>query len=187
MVIQNQYTRAIAVLPNLEAIGQAVDQLVLSGFPLAQIFLIGKDTRFAHQRRLGYPEALPVKELLHEANLETVTGAVPSRRRGMLVGNFTGGVSGLLLGLGLLAVPGIGEFIMGTVLLYLLSTVGAGTLAGGALGMFVSQNITERLAKSYMAQIAQGNYLLVVSGSEAEIFRAEQILYVRGIRPQQWI
>lgn len=185
MFNQHQYTRAIAVLPSLEAIGQAVDQLVLAGFPLAQIFLIGHDTRGLKKLK-GHAEKTLMKELLHEANLETVTGLAPNRRRGLLMGNFTGGITGLFVWVGLLIVPGVGEVVLSAAALYLLSTIGVGTMAGGAIGVLVSQGITARRAKSYIAQVVQGNYLLVVSGSEAEIFRAEHILYVTGIQSQQW-
>lgn len=185
MVTQHSYTRAIAVLPTLDTVGQAVDQLVLSGFPLAQIFLVGKDTR-TRRKQDHQSEPVPVKELLHEANLETVTGSTPSMQRGMVLGNVTGGVTGFVVGLGLLAVPGLGEIVVGATLLYVLSTVGVGTLAGGAVGAWVSREMVRRLAKNYMSQVGQGNYLLVVSGSEAEINRAEHILYRRGIQPQEW-
>lgn len=187
MVTQYQYTRVIAILPSLEAIGQAVDQLVIAGFPLAQIFLLGRDTRLLKPVEVRHPEIVPIKELLHEANWETVTGAGSNLKRGIMVGNFTGGLGGLLLGIGLLAVPGVGQWVASTLILYLLTTATAGTVAGGALGMLVSQGITTRLAKNYLTQIVQGNYLLVVCGNQSELFRAEHILYVRGLSPQQWI
>ncbi|MBF2029596.1 MAG: hypothetical protein IGS48_23020, partial [Oscillatoriales cyanobacterium C42_A2020_001] len=49
----NQYSRAIAILPSLDAIGQAVDHLVFSGFPLAQIFLVGRDPRITNRGDAG--------------------------------------------------------------------------------------------------------------------------------------
>ncbi len=196
----NHYSRVVAVLPNLEAIGQTVDQLVFAGFPLGQIFLVGRDRALTAQRRTperqpaipGLPQpqeqikAVQVKELLHQANLETVTSSSTNLKRGILVGNFTGGIAGLLVGLGLLLVPGVGEAALGAIAVYVLSTVGLGTLAGGTVGALVGQGISDRLAKNYVEQVIQGNYLLVISGSDAEIFRAEHILYVRGIQPQSW-
>ncbi|MBF2026860.1 MAG: signal transduction histidine kinase (STHK), LytS, partial [Oscillatoriales cyanobacterium C42_A2020_001] len=127
-----------------------------------------------------------IKELLHEANLDTITGSTITLKRGVMVGNLTGGITGLLVGIGLLAVPGVGEVVLGSAFLYLLSTVGVGTLTGGALGALVGQGITERLAKNYADQVIQGNYLLIVNGSESDIFRAEHILYVRGIQSHRW-
>ncbi len=182
----NQYSRAIAILPSLEAIGQAVDQLVFSGFPLAQIFLVGKDPQVTIREDANRIGKVSVKELLHEANLDTITGSTTTLKRGVMVGNLTGGITGLLVGIGLLTVPGVGEIVLASAFLYLLSTVGIGTLTGGALGALVGQGITERLAKSYTDQVAQGNYLLIVSGSESDIFRAEQILYIQGIQSHRW-
>lgn len=182
----NRCTRAIAVLPSLEAIGQAIDQLVLSGFPLAQIFLIGKDTRPFAWVRKDVLDTVPIKELLHQATIDTVTGSSTTLKRGTLAGNFTGGVAGLLLCLGLLVVPGVGEAVLGSAIIYLFSTIGMGTLAGGAIGAWVGRGITAQQTKNYAAQVDQGNYLLIISGTETEIFRAEHILYVRGIQSQSW-
>ncbi len=178
----HQYHRAIAVLPSLEAIGQAVDQLVLSGFPLAQIFLLGKDRP---QFRLGKESTtIIIRELLHQATLETVIGSGTNLRRGMLVGNMAGGMTGLLLGLGLITVPGIN--VLGSAIACLLSVTGITSLVGGILGAIVGRGFTTRQVKDYTAQVFQDNYLLVISGSAAEIFQAEHILYVRGVQTQIW-
>lgn len=182
----NQYNRVIAVLPSLDAIGEAIDQLVFSGFPLGQIFLVGQDQAVTVAGELRPVRTVVIKELLHQANLDTVTGSSANLRRGVVVGNVTGGVAGLLLGLGLLVIPGVGELVLSALMAYLLSTIGVGTLTGGAVGAMVGQGITDRVARSYMDQIRQGNYLLVITGSDVEIFRAEHILYVRGIQPQNW-
>lgn len=177
----HQSIRAIAIMPSLDAIGQAVDQLVLSGFPLAQIFLVGRDIRSLKPEQRQLMSAVPVKELLHEANLHTMTQASSNRRRGMMIGNCTGGVAGLLMGVGLLAIPGIGEIVLGgSVVLYLLSLTGVGTVTGGALGAIISHGMARRLINNYLAQVLQGNYLLLVSGTEADIARAGHILYAQG-------
>lgn len=178
----HQSSRVIAVLPSLDAIGQAVDHLVLSGFPLSQIFLVGQDTRSFPDKRTTHLEIRPVRELLHEASLETVTNSRTTLRRSIRTGNFTGGITGLLLGVGLLAVPGVGEIMLAYIASYLLSSVGVGLLTGGAIGALVGQGISQQIAKSYAAQALQGNYLLVVSGSESDLFRAEHLLYLQGIR-----
>lgn len=201
----NQYSQALAVFPSLEAIGQAVDHLVFAGFPLGQIFLLGRDRACISQPLIPQshlPEpgpvphpatpaqttltTVPIKELLHQSKLETITSAGATLKQGILVGNFTGGVAGLLVGLGLLLVPGVGEAVLGASLLYVLSTVGCGSLAGGTLGAWVGQGLSDRRAKRYLAQVQQGDYLLLVRGSNAEIFRAEHILYLNGIKPASW-
>ena len=179
------YCRTIAVLPSLEAIGQAVDQLVFSGFPLGQIFLVGQGHLMGQSNQTPL-QVTPIQELLHKANLETVTGSNTNLKRGIVVGNLTGGIAGLVTALGLLAIPGVGEAVLAYALLYLLSSIGIGSLTGGLLGAWVGRGITAQLLKNYAAQVFQGNYLLVVMGSDAEIFRAEHILYVRGIQSKSW-
>jgi hypothetical protein len=183
--IQLQSIQTIAIFPSLEAIGAAIDQLVLAGFPLAQIFLIGKDTRAAaHHGATGRTTA-PAQELLHATSLETLTGVAMAQQRGAMMGNLTGGIVGLLAGLGTLVIPGIGEMVAGSLFLYLLSTTGIGSLAGGTLGAYFSRKMTTRLVKNCMSQVYQGSYLLIVSGTKTEIFWAEQILFVGGIQLQR--
>lgn len=181
----HQYNRVIAILSSLDAIGPAVDHLVLSGFPLSQIFLVGQDTRSFPHHNTTCVEILPVKELLHEATIETVTNSTTNLQRGMRVGNFTGGVTGLLLGVGLLAVPGVGELVLAYIVAYLLSSLGIGTLTGGTIGALVGRGISRKTAKDYIAQALQGNYLLIVSGSEADIFRAEHLLYLQDMQSKR--
>lgn len=181
----HQYSRVIAVLPSLDAIGQAVDHLVLSGFPLSQLFLVGQDNRGFPPKNKTCVEILPVKELLHEAAIETVTNSTTNLRRGLMVGNVTGGLTGLLVGVGLLAVPGVGELFLAYVAAYLFSSLGLGTLTGCAVGALVGQGISHRTAKDYAAQALQGNYLLIVNGSESEVFRAEHLLYLQDIQSKR--
>jgi len=177
-----QCIQAIASIPSLDTAGQAVDQLVLAGFPLADIFLVGRDVRFLKLDQPDLVATVPIKELLHQANLKTLTHASSKRRQGMMIGNCTGGVTGFLVGVGLLTIPGVGEALLGGVILYLISLTGLGTVAGGVLGKTIGQKMTERLMNTYLTQILHGNYLLLVSGSEADIARAESILCAQGIR-----
>lgn len=174
--------RAIAIMPDLDTVGQAVDHLVLSGFPLAQIFLVGRDTRFFNTKKPDLTAAVPIKELLHQINVKTMTHASGDRQRGQVIGRYTGALSGLLSGLGLLLVPGVGEVLLGAVAISLISLTGIGTLTGGTVGGAIGHKMARRLIDTYLAQVLQGDYLLLVSGSDHDISRAELILMTQGIQ-----
>jgi hypothetical protein len=178
----HQSIRAIAIMPNLHTVGQAVDQLVLAGFPLGQIFVVGRDTRSLTTDQPDLVAAVPIKELLHQVNVKTMTHTAGDRKIGRTIGSYTGAVTGLCTGLGLLAIPGVGEVVLGTVALYLISLTGIGTLAGGMLGGAVSQRMTRRLLDTYLMHVLQGNYLLLVSGSDTAMSLAESILSAQGIQ-----
>ncbi len=178
----HQSIRAIAIMPDLDTVGQAVDHLVLSGFPLTQIFLVGRDTRFFTGDKLDLAATVPIKELLHRVNVKTMTYASGDRQRGQIIGRYTGALSGLLAGLGLLLVPGIGEILLAAVAVSLVSLTGLGTLTGDAVGGAIGQKMARRLIDTYLSQVLQGDYLLLVSGSDSDICRAELILMTQGIQ-----
>ena len=46
------------------------------------------------------------------SNFGAITGTVTGLKKGLVLGNLIGGSSGLLLGLGLLALPGVGQVIL---------------------------------------------------------------------------
>jgi hypothetical protein len=74
--------------------------------------------------------------------------------------------------------------VVGVELAAILLSGGAFAAAGGLVGALVSLGITENEAKQYALQISKGNYLLIVAGTRADIFRAEHILHTRGIHHQ---
>jgi hypothetical protein len=104
---------------------------------------------------------------------------------GLLSGGALGGLTGLLVGLGTLAIPGIGPIMLAgataTALATTLAGVGIGAVAGGLLGGLVGLGIPEERARVYNERVERGHYLVIVDGTDAEIARAEAILHRRGI------
>lgn len=170
----------IGVFPCLEAAGQALDQLVFSGFPLAQVFLVGNHDLNAEQS-LGVSQA---RELLHQVPLHDITRNRGGFRQALLKGSLAGSLGGVLLGLGLALLSGAGAAVVGVELAAVLLSGCAFAATGGLVGALVSLGITENEAKQYAIQISKGNYLLIVAGTRADIFRAEHILHARGIHQQ---
>ncbi|WLT38977.1 hypothetical protein NON20_04465 [Synechocystis sp. B12] len=96
-----------------------------------------------------------------------------------------GGFAGLLVGLGGLIVPGVGPLILaGTSAMAIAGMISGGilgTIAGGLAGALVGIGIPEDRAEIYSNQIADGNYLIMVEGTNSDIVLAESIFNKHGI------
>jgi hypothetical protein len=165
--VLNQRRQVIGLFSNREAAGQALDQLVLSGFPIAQAFLIGQDQNIS--------ESTPLSTLPASA-IGTITGTATGLKKGFVLGNLIGGGSGMLLGAGLLALPGVGQVVLSSAIAFTLLSGGICTAAGGVMGGLIGLGLTSEQAKKYQQQVANGNILLIVEGTAQEIDRAEQLL-----------
>lgn len=52
------------------------------------------------------------------SNFGAITGTVTGLKKGLVLGNLIGGSSGLLLGLGLLALPGVGQVVLSSAIAF---------------------------------------------------------------------
>ncbi|MBC8121727.1 MAG: hypothetical protein H7Y22_07830 [Gemmatimonadaceae bacterium] len=105
--------------------------------------------------------------------------------KGATTGGLLGGVTGLLVGIGALAIPGIGPVMTAGALSTALATTAAGgaigAAAGGLAGALVGLGIPEERARTYNETVSRGGYLVMVDGSEAELQQAAAILQGGGI------
>jgi hypothetical protein len=107
---------------------------------------------------------------------------------GAVTGTALGGLTGLLVGLGILAIPGIGPVMLAgataTAIATTLSGTAIGAAAGSLVGALVGLGIPEEEARVYNSRLSQGEYLVIVDGTDEDIRRAGAILSNLGI--QQW-
>ncbi|HEY9623159.1 MAG TPA: hypothetical protein V6C78_22575 [Crinalium sp.] len=164
--------RGIGVLTDRHAAEQALTHLRNSGFPMEHISVMGKDMN-SNDAIAG----VPVNQ--HTGN-KADEGAKVGAATGAATGAALGGLGGLLVGLGTLAIPGIGPVILGGALATALATTlsgGAiGAAAGGILGALVGLGIPEDRAKIYSEHLNRGHYLVMVDGSPTEVHHAETML-----------
>ena len=153
----------IGTFPSREAAGQALDQLILSGFPVAQVFLIGHD--------LKHPNSSDPSN-----SFGTVIGTATGLKKGMILGNLVGGTTGLLLGAGLIALPGVGQLMLSSAIAFVLLSGGICTAAGGLTGALIGLGLTSEQAREYSQQVSRGSFLLVVEGTGQDIDRARHLL-----------
>ena len=169
--------RAVGVFPHRRDAEAAITELRNAGFPMRQVSLVGKHTNPNDQ--VGGLDA---------SRRATGNQADEGAKAGAATGGILGGLGGLLVGLGALAIPGIGPVLAGGALATALATAAAGgaigAAAGGLTGALVGLGIPDDRARFYNDRVNRGDYLVMVDGTEDEIRRAEAILRRHGI--QDW-
>ena len=124
-----------------------------------------------------FPDKGTTKDFAHEKNTKAPEGAVA----GAGTGGVIGGALGWIVGIGALAIPGVGLFIAAGPILAALSGAAIGAAAGGIAGGLIGLGIPELEAKRYEGKVKEGNLLLSVhTDSSDEIKRAKQIFTDAG-------
>ncbi len=170
-MVSDEEKRAVGIFTSRLDTEIALQELKDSGFPMDKVSVIAKDAE--REKDLAGVE---VKESAGNGSGEnTVVGAIAG-------GTFFGGITGLLVGLGTLAVPGIGPIMLVGAEATALVTTFAGGAIGAVTGGLIGLGIPEERAEFYSDLVADGYYLTMIKGSEADIRLAQIILGRRGIR-----
>jgi len=122
-----------------------VDQLKTAGFSNNDISVL-------------FPDKGGTKDFAHEQNTKAPEGAAT----GAGTGGVLGGVFGWLVGIGALAIPGLGPFIAAGPIMAALSGAAAGAALGGISGALIGMGIPEYEAKRYEGKVKEGNILISV-------------------------
>jgi hypothetical protein len=113
--------------------------------------------------------------------LDNQTKAPEGASAGAGTGAVLGGVFGWLLGIGALAIPGLGPFIAAGPIMAALSGVAVGGALGGITGALIGLGIPEYEAKRYEASVKEGQALISVhSENSTETDRAKKIFEANG-------
>jgi hypothetical protein len=96
-------------------------------------------------------------------------------------GAVLGGVLGWLVGIGALAIPGIGPVLAAGPIVAALAGVGVGATVGGLTGALIGFGVPEFEAKRYETRLGKGGILLSVHADNHEwISRAKTVLERSG-------
>ena len=87
---------------------------------------------------------------------------------------------GWLVGIGSLAIPGVGPFIAAGPILAALGGVAAGGTIGGVTGALVGLGIPEYEAKQYEGKLKNGNILISAHTKDSEERKAAKEIFERA-------
>jgi hypothetical protein len=157
-------TAVFGLYPTRAAVEEAIDQLKLEGFRNADISVL-------------LPDNEGTKDLAHQKATKAPEGATTGAASGAVVG----GTLGWLVGIGALAIPGLGPFVVAGPIIAALSGVGVGAAVGGLTGALVGMGIPEYEAKRYEGRVKGGSILLSVHSDSSEwTDKAKKILARTG-------
>lgn len=169
--------RAVGVFSSRHEAERALNELRDAGFSMDRVSIVAKDVDRGDQ--------IAGTEIHDRAH---GTKADEGAATGAATGGALGALTGLLVGLGAIAIPGVGPVMLAgataTALATTLSGGAIGAVAGGLIGALIGLGIPEDRAKVYSDRVSQGDYLVMVEGSDADINHAESVLRRGGI--QEW-
>lgn len=152
------------IYPSYTAVEIGVDELRAAGFRNTDISAL-------------FPESAGTRDFAHEKNTKAPEGATTGAGTGVVLG----GALGWLLGIGAIAIPGLGPFIAAGPIMAALAGAGVGAAAGGIAGALIGMGIPEYEAKQYEGRVKDGGILLSVHSDSSDwTKRAKEILKRTG-------
>jgi hypothetical protein len=157
-------TAVFGIYPSYANVESGVDGLKAAGFSNQDISVL-------------FPASAGTKDFAHEKGTKAPEGATAGAGTGVILG----GALGWLLGVGALAIPGLGAFIAAGPIMATLAGAGVAGTVGGVAGALVGMGIPEYEAKRFEGRVKDGGILLSVhSGSSEWTKRAKLILEATG-------
>jgi stress response protein YsnF len=150
-------TTVIGLYDRFQDAQDAASALVSAGFRRENISVVAADTEGKFKKYVGED----VKE-------GAATGAG--------IGAVIGGLGGLLVGVGALAIPGIGPVLAAGPIAAALAGAGVGAATGGLIGALVDAGIPEEEANLYAEGVRRGGTMVTVTTREEHADEAVQIM-----------
>jgi hypothetical protein len=117
------------------------------------------------------------RDFAHEQHTKAPEGVAA----GAVGGGVLGGIGGWLVGIGTLAIPGLGAFVAAGPIMAALGGAAAGAATGGLTGLLIGYGMPEYEAKRYEGKVRSGNILLSIHTEDGEeVTRAKNIFKQAG-------
>jgi uncharacterized membrane protein len=149
----------VALFDNIQQAHDAVRDLNTTGISRENISLVSNDVEGTYSQQLDRDA---------QSNLET-SDTAENIGKGAGAGAVIGGLGGLVVGLGALAIPGIGPVVAAGPIATTLAGAGVGAVAGGLVGALVDIGVPEEDAKLYSEGVRRGGTLLTVQADEQQV------------------
>jgi hypothetical protein len=141
----------IAIAKSEDQAVRIVEQLKAAGFSNNDVSVL-------------LPDRAGSRDFAHEHHTKAPEGAAT----GAVVGGLAAGALGWLIGIGSLAIPGVGPLIAAGPIMAALSGAAAGGAVGGLAGALVGMGIPEYEAKQYEGKVKNGNILISVHTDDSK-------------------
>lgn len=172
--------RAVGLFPDRPSTASAIQALQDGGFSPRRMSIIARNAD--RQEAIA---GIPLQgRVTHRAGQGAAVLGV--------TGGILGGITGLLLGLGIVSIPGITPWIEANPeltaageakpALTALGGAAAGGVAGALLGVLVGLAIPHDRAREHRDRIESGDYVLMLQSQDAEFHRARTVLRRLGNR-----
>ena len=151
----------IGIYDNHELAVAAVSELKDSGYPVAQLSIIGSAATEV------------IDEEMH------ITPKSPINAVGLGAGTVIGTALGVLTGVGIFAIPGLGLLYGAGALVGAIAGFDFGLIGGGIASVLATVGVKDENAQKYHDALAAGKFIVVAEGSEEDVQRATGILHAR--------
>ncbi len=145
-----------------DAARRIIDHLRASGFSSNDISVL-------------FPDKSSTKDFAHEKHTKAPEGAAT----GGVAGGVLGGALGWLVGIGSLAIPGVGPFIAAGPIMAALGGAAIGAAVGGIAGALVGLGVPEFEAKRYEGKIRNGRILISVHTEDGKSVKKVKEIFAR--------
>jgi hypothetical protein len=157
-------TAVFGIYRDTTALAEGLERLRIAGFRSTDVSVL-------------MPENLGTKDFVHRKDTKAPEGTTTGAVSGALIG----GALGWLVGIGALAIPGMGPFIAAGPIMATLAGVGAGGAVGGVAGALIGMGIPEYEAKRYEGRVKSGGLLISVHCDSSDwVKRAKTVLEETG-------
>ena len=142
----------------------AINRLLELGYKDSEISVLAKDPeRFG---RIGEQT---------DVHAESPKAVARGAGAGAATGGVLGGIGGLLLGLGALAIPGVGPFLAAGPIAAAIGGIAAGGAVGGVVGALTGLGFDKAEAQNYEAAINRGELLVLVKADSDRYDRVNDV------------
>jgi len=155
----------VGTYDNIETAYAVSNDLVTAGYSRNDISVIAND------RESAYSPYVNTKNVKTSDDIGTGAG----------IGAAIGGIGGLLVGLGALAIPGIGPVIAAGPLIAALTGAGVGAVAGGIVGALVDLGIPDEEANLYAEGLHRGDILVIAQVPDASANAVTRVMDRPGL------
>jgi hypothetical protein len=123
-----------------------------------------------------FPDTKGTKDFAHEQHTKAPEGATAGAGSGAILG----GALGWIVGIGALAIPGVGPFIAAGPIMAALAGAAGGAAVLGVAGALIGMGIPEYEAKRYEGKVKDGNILMSVHAEDSRERERAKEIFVKG-------